>query len=581
MIVAMPDRLSAAVDRAISVVGDSLRNEGLAWIAREPGQKLAALKRRGPRPVLPVSTASTIRPIAIVTVRYDDLCAHNLLASPDLADPLRRPVVVEDPFGLRHGSLARALASGLAPTGDPPSSVVALVGQDVWLPGGWLLAVETALASLEETDRDWGVAGIAGVDRGGRRIGHVSDPWGLLHTFAERSSWAEAQSLEDAVLLFPAGRAIGFDPDLPGFEGIGLSVSRLVRASGRRCYVIDAPAVVEREDHRGRPVGRALESRRVRGQFYRQQRAQRQVTLEYLSGPDAPSTAASMAAPFRWTAAGKGRRGAPRTAAQAAAHPPADPVVLLGKGGGGSRLLTLLAADCGVFTGRTNISGDCLDMVPAVYAGLLRALDCRAAWQRDRIVADLREAAGAMLRAGWPPGRPWGFKVPEALLLVAEIHAAFPGARFLLMTRHPVSTCLRRAHITAEPDNPIGRVSLSAAYRAGGLAPEAAISDPVEVRSAMVTAHQVGSALSYLRGHAPNAVSLRIRFEDVVARPAETRALVAGWLGVDVVSRQLERAVDAGRAGGRAAASVETVRRVERLLAPLTRELGYGPSADA
>jgi hypothetical protein len=574
----MSDRLFSALDRALWIATESLANEGLAWLASEPRTKMAALRSRGPLPALSASTAVTARPITLVAVRYDDLCAHNLLESPDLADPPRRLILVDDPSGLRYRSIASALAAGLAAIDALVTGAVVLIGQDVWLPGGWPLAVESALASLEKADPDWGVAGVAGTDLHGRRIGHVSDPWGRLDTFEGQALWAEAESLEDGVLLFQAGDTVPLDPELPGFEGLGSSVSRAIRASGRRCYVIDAPAVVERADHLGRPVTRALASRRVRGQFYRQHRAQRQVTLEYLSGPVAASTSAAITAPLRWPSAPRRRSQVPsRSEAPAISEALSSPLVLLGKGGGGSRLLTLIAADCGVFVGRVNTSGDCLDMVPAIYSGVLRAFDCRAAWQRDRVVEGLREGAAAMLTAGWKAGTPWGFKVPEALLIVEQIHAAFPRARFLLMTRHPVSTCLRRSHITAEPDNPIGRVSLSAAYRAACLEPETALADPVEVRSAMVTRHQVGTAVRYLRDYLSSDRYLEIRFEDVVARPEEAREEVAGWLGLDVVSRRLERAVNLGRAAEGRPVSVEIVRRVEHLLAALTMELGYEP----
>jgi hypothetical protein len=574
----MPDRLFSVLDRALSIVQGGLGNEGLAWLLREPRAKLAALKARGPLPALPASPPSTVRPITFVAVRYDDLTTHNLLASPDLDEPARRLVLVDDPYGLRYGSLSRALAAGIDAAGGRGPGILALVGQDVWLPAGWPRAVESALASLEAADPDWGIVGIAGTDAHRRRVGHVSDPWGLLNTFDRAHRWTEAEALEDAVLLLRGEGGPTLDPELPGFEGVGVSLAQRARATGRRCYVINAPAVVEGFDLGGQRIARATGSRRVRANFYRQQRVQRQVTLEYLAGPGAAGQSTSISAPLRWTSAPRSDAGRPvpppgRALGDAVDHP----LVLLGKGGGGSRLLSVVAVDCGVFVGRVNVSGDCLEMVPAVYSGVLRALDCRAPWQRDRVVEGLRQGALAMLRAGWSAGEPWGFKVPEGLLLVRQIHAAFPDARFLLMTRHPVATCLRRSHMTAEPDNPIGRVSLSAAYEAAGLEPQRALADPIEVRSAVVTLHQVGSAVRYLRSQAPADRYLEIHFEDVVARPADARARVAAWLGVDVVSQHLERAVDGARARHRTSVPADTVRRIEAMLAPLTKTLGYDP----
>jgi hypothetical protein len=234
-----------------------------------------------------------------------------------------------------------------------------------------------------------------------------------------------------------------------------------------------------------------------------------------------------------------------------------------------------LAEDCGVFVGRVNISGDCLDMVPAVYAGVLRAHDCRAQWQRDRVVEGLRQAAAAMLSRGWVKGRPWGFKVPESLLLLPEIAAAFPDARLLFLARDPVSSCLRRSHITAQFDNPIGRVALAAAYRAANLPPELALTEPIEMRSARVTLHEVGASVEYLRTHIPADRRLEIRFEELIERPVDTRSAVASWLGLGVLSHQLERDVDGDRARLRSPTPPDTVLQVERLLAPLTAALGF------
>jgi hypothetical protein len=575
----MPDRLTSALDRALEVIIGAAANEGWPWLASDPLAKLRACMDRGATPSMPASSVRHPRPVTIVTVRYDGLCESNLLASPVVSDPAVRLAIVDDPFGLREGSLARALRAGIrqvAVAGEA-TGLVALVGQDCYLPEGWLAAAQAALESLEETDEGWALAGVAGLDESGRRVGHLSEPWGQLRTFAAGRRWSPALSLSDHVLLMRAGRLLDLDDQLPGFEGVGVSLAQRARAAGGRAYVIDAPVIVERADHAGRPVRRGLGSRRVRGQLYRQQRVQREVTLEYLAGPEHARDASTLDAPFRWDwnpLAGSTSSQPPETAT-AIGQALDGPLILLGKGGGGSRLASVLAEDCGVAVGRVNVSGDCLDMVPAVYAGVLRHYDCPAEWQRARVADGLRQAAAAMLTSGWSAGRPWGFKVPESLLLLPQLHAAFPGARYLFLARHPVSTCLRRFHMTAEPDNPIGRASLAAAYRAAGLSPADALGEPVELRSARVTLHQVGTAIGYLRSHVPADRRMEIRFEDLLARPVAVRDSVAAWLGLAVAGHQLERAVDSDRARRRSAVPPDTVRRIEQLLAPLVTALGF------
>jgi hypothetical protein len=575
----------ATVGRARSVLQGIVQDEGVAWLAREPRSKLAAFLGRGPAPAVPRSGPAERR-LVVVSVRRDEASAANLLSSPALRDPSVQLVLIDDAFGLRHGSLSRGLTAGLGlleASSEPAEAVLAFVDQRVWLPDGWPGAVDAALRQLESRDPDWGVAGVSGLTRSATRVGHLSDPWGFIDTFTGGDRSSEAAWLEDHVLLLPASRPLAPDADLPGFEGLGVSLSEAARAAGRRPYVIDAPAIVDRRDHDGRLVRRAIGSRFVRGQMYRQQRAQREVTMEYLAGEATASGFATIVAPFRWSAepAAWRRRTAASPRATARIGAALDqPLILLAKGGGGSRLLSLLAADCGVCLGSTNVSGDSLEMVPAIYASVLRVHDCRAEWQRARAVAALREGAAALLRAHRAARRLWGFKVPESLLLVSQLHTAFPGARFLFLARHPVSTCLRRVHMTAQLENPIGRVSLAAAYRSAGLSPEAALADPIELRSARVTLHQVGLAVEHLRHHVPAARRMEIRFDDLVARPVETRAAVADWLGVGLVSRRLEGHVDAARAGRESAAPDETRARIERLLAPLSAALGFASWPD-
>jgi hypothetical protein len=149
---------------------------------------------------------------------------------------------------------------------------------------------------------------------------------------------------------------------------------------------------------------------------------------------------------------------------EAQARDLACPIVLLARGGSGSRLLSLLALDAGVFLGNElNISGDSLEMVPAIYQGVVDKYGGNPMGASEQIASRLRVAAAEMLAKRESDG-PWGFKLPEALLLLPEIQLAFPDAHYIHMMRDPVSTCLRRTHMTARLDNHIGQVTLPLAY---------------------------------------------------------------------------------------------------------------------
>jgi hypothetical protein len=89
-----------------------------------------------------------------------------------------------------------------------------------------------------------------------------------------------------------------------------------------------------------------------------------------------------------------------------------------------------------------------MDMVIAVYQGVIEKYKCKAAWQKELVVSQLRLAAVRMLKSMDSAKRAlWGFKLPENLLLLPELNQAFPCARYIQMFRNPVNcpghTCAR------------------------------------------------------------------------------------------------------------------------------------------
>src|SRR5262249_28497011 len=59
----------------------------------------------------------------------------------------------------------------------------------------------------------------------------------------------------------------------------------------------------------------------------------------------------------------------------------------------------------------------------------------------------------------------WGLKLPETMLVLPLLIDTFPHAKVVHLTRHPVSSSLRRTHMTSRMDSVVGTVSLRAAYR--------------------------------------------------------------------------------------------------------------------
>lgn len=227
-------------------------------------------------------------------------------------------------------------------------------------------------------------------------------------------------------------------------------------------------------------------------------------------------------------------RGAPRAPWRGADE---SPVLLLGTGGGGTRVLAEAAARLGLFLGPTiNESFDSVGWVPLVYE-LVTALGevgapppdvlPQGSHARERIL----ETARALNEPWNAQGEAFGFKLPELLLVLPLFLDAFPKARVVFLVRHPLSAAFRRPHVTTTPGHPLGRVVLQAAYRAQDKPISRISTDPLWLRQTMAWIHQVGRADRWLAENVPSDRVLRLRLEEFALNPRGTLERLAAHMG--------------------------------------------------
>jgi hypothetical protein len=208
------------------------------------------------------------------------------------------------------------------------------------------------------------------------------------------------------------------------------------------------------------------------------------------------------------------------------------PYVLVGRGGSGTRLLAEMAVSSGLFLGgELNVSFDSAEWIDLIYALALKTLAGETggeARHRDEI---RQWAADVLSRAGRSPDDLWGWKLPETIFILPAVLDAFPAARIVHLVRHPVSSALRRTHMTSRMDNPIGAAALPAAYRACARDPDEIERDPVHVHNACSWLFQVRSAIDFIDKSLASGRSLTLRYEDVCAGPAEPRQRLSEFLG--------------------------------------------------
>jgi hypothetical protein len=228
-----------------------------------------------------------------------------------------------------------------------------------------------------------------------------------------------------------------------------------------------------------------------------------------------------------------------------------DVVLLTGRGGSGTRLLSQLAEELGIFIGNhVNRSGDSIEWAQLVYRLAIDAAGSLELPSGSRYRAALRDKATQILDAG-PRGAPlWGLKLPETMLVLPLLVDAFPTAKVVHLTRHPIPSSLRRTHMTSRVDTAIGAATLPNAYRYSRRAVESLPTDEVFVHNACSWNYQVGRIVRYGRQALSSARYLELRYEDVCEDPGFALARVRSLLGCEAVGHGGSIAVDPSRMGG-------------------------------
>ena len=255
-----------------------------------------------------------------------------------------------------------------------------------------------------------------------------------------------------------------------------------------------------------------------------------------------------------------------------------QPVVLLGRGGSGTRLLARLALSIGTFLGNElSASHDSVEWVETLYDLAIEAVTAGVASGSARDVywrKRLRHRASEILASGrCDPTALWGWKLPETMLTLPQALRAFPRAQVVHLVRHPVTSALRRTHMTSRLDNPVGRAVLPAAYRACGLDPDNIERDEPYIRNAVTWAYQVRGVLDTLRSLSPTECWLQFRYEEICANPVEAQKGLAAFLGTAAPMADPPE-IDLGRIGD-ASGDRGSSEKIWSICGGLAFELGY------
>ncbi|HTS20263.1 MAG TPA: sulfotransferase [Casimicrobiaceae bacterium] len=257
-------------------------------------------------------------------------------------------------------------------------------------------------------------------------------------------------------------------------------------------------------------------------------------------------------------------------------------VVFTGRGGSGTRLLSQLAAELGIFIGnRMNPSGDSTEWVELIYRMAIEVEGAQRLPSDRRYRDALRAKAAEVLRTA--PARSaatWGLKLPEAMLILPLLADAFPASKVVHLTRHPVSASLMKPHLTSRPDTALGMAMLPNAYRYSKRDASLLEADEPYVHNACSWNYQVRRVVDYGRGVLRDARYLEVRYEDLCADPASAASLAGSFVGCAGVASGASIEVDSTRIAPWDSDDprIETIREICGETAGL---LGYSLAGDA
>ena len=226
------------------------------------------------------------------------------------------------------------------------------------------------------------------------------------------------------------------------------------------------------------------------------------------------------------------------------------PVLLTGRGGSGTRLLSQIAAEAGIFIGRLNKTGDSIDWVKLIYRMSVEVGAQPELPSGSRYREDIRARATQFLDQDAARDAPrWGLKLPETMLVLPMLIDAFPRAKVVHLIRHPISSSLRRTHMTSRLNNPIGAVALPAAYRYANRDLSRIATDDPYLHNAYSWNFQVTRVAHYAR-EALGERYLEVAYEDLCTEPSRVVATVRSFLGCGPDARDTSIPVDRSRTGG-------------------------------
>jgi hypothetical protein len=167
----------------------------------------------------------------VAAVNNKSVFENNFLASPCLNGPHPHQILVQEGFSSASIAYNDAIDRSA-------NDLIVFAHQDIIFPEFWLVDLQRALDSLQQTDPEWGVLGCYGVTLDEGRGYIYSGGLGVMGKPTDRP--ATVQTLDEIVLILRKSSGLRFDESLPHFHFYGADICMAAAARGLKSYAISA-----------------------------------------------------------------------------------------------------------------------------------------------------------------------------------------------------------------------------------------------------------------------------------------------------------------------------------------------------
>ncbi len=254
-----------------------------------------------------------------------------------------------------------------------------------------------------------------------------------------------------------------------------------------------------------------------------------------------------------------------------------SPVIITGRGGSGTRLLSKLMQGIDLFVGNEiNKTEDSVEWVAPIYDLITNSISLKNNNFNQLHIDRLRANAKNILYRRSASNAPWGFKLPETMLCLPELLKAFPNAKVIHLVRHPISISFRRSHMTSRLDNPIGRSVLGEAYKALNLDAGTMKTKGDYFNNAVSWVYQLMGALDFIENNLPASNVLQIKYESLANDTDNVLTFICNFLNLPM-QQGPKLSVDATRLNMQHDSSPE-VDEIWSLCEGVASRIGYSKS---